>query len=101
MLQGSSRPAETAATNCTFVHFSQLNHILPIFLRTLPKLTAVKQTVLQSFQDSGHNLSASMSAFLLIFTNCLLSSLVISGISGSTPSRRLSEKTGFEIGEMG
>ena len=53
--------------NCTFVHFLQLNHILPIFLRTLPQLTAVREYGLQSFQDSRPDLGVAMSVFLLIF----------------------------------
>ena len=53
--------------NCTFVHFSQINHILPIFLRTLPKLTAVEHHGLCSFQDSCPDLGVAMSVFLLIF----------------------------------
>lgn len=98
---GDQSTRRNRGKNCTFVHFSKLNHILPIFLRTHPKLTAVKQHRLQSCQDSRPDLSEAMSVFLLIFSSLPHCSLVISGISRSNTSCRLSEKTGFEIGEMG
>jgi hypothetical protein len=64
---GDQSTRRNRGKNCTFVHFSKLNHILPIFLRTHPKLTAVKQHRLQSCQDSRPDLSEAMSVFLLIF----------------------------------